>query len=234
MEDKIKTYVYGLDSRIGGGIPKGHIVLVAGTSGSMKSSLTFNIGYNYILDGYGKVLYISLEQNKESLIMHMDRLGLTFDEVDENLTVLDLSWLRTELKEMEDDEDIDWFKAIRSQIMNYKKNLEYDILIFDSLEALFTISSLDNPRNQIFEFFEMLRDMGITSLLISEMPPDKRIFGSYGMESFLADGIIHLDMERTGMSVGRYIGVVKMREAKHSTDYFPLLVENGKFKIVAK
>ena len=235
MADKIKTYVNGLDPRLEGGIPKGHIVLISGTSGSMKSSLTFNIGYNYALDGFGKVLYISLEQNKESLIMHMTKLGMDFSKVENEFTILDLSWLRTELLDLsENEDDFNWFESIQEQIASYKKNLEYDILIFDSLEAMFTISNLDNPRNDIFTFFEGLRDLGITSLLLSEMPPDKRIFGTYGIESFLADGIIHLDMERSGMTVGRYIGVVKMREVKHSTEYFPLLVDNGKFRIVSK
>ena len=90
MADKIKTYVNGLDPRLEGGIPKGHIVLISGTSGSMKSSLTFNIGYNYALDGFGKVLYISLEQNKESLIMHMTKLGMDFSKVENEFTILDL------------------------------------------------------------------------------------------------------------------------------------------------
>ena len=49
MIEKIKTYIEGLDQRLEGGIPPGHIVLVCGTSGSMKSSLTFNIGYNFVL-----------------------------------------------------------------------------------------------------------------------------------------------------------------------------------------
>ena len=38
--DRIET-VKGLDEQLQGGIPKQHIVIVAGASGSMKSSLTF-------------------------------------------------------------------------------------------------------------------------------------------------------------------------------------------------
>ena len=41
-------------------------------------------------------------------------------------------------------------------------------------------------------------------------------------------------MERTGRSVGRFISVVKMREVKHATDYFPLLVDESGFKIVTR
>ena len=35
-----RTYVEGLDRALGGGIPKGSTILVAGTPGTMKTSLT--------------------------------------------------------------------------------------------------------------------------------------------------------------------------------------------------
>ena len=35
--NRIPTYVNGLDQQMQGGIPQGHIVLLAGVSGSMKS-----------------------------------------------------------------------------------------------------------------------------------------------------------------------------------------------------
>jgi len=39
----IKTFVRGFDEEIGGGIPQGHVVLVAGPPGTMKSSLAYSI-----------------------------------------------------------------------------------------------------------------------------------------------------------------------------------------------
>ena len=39
----IKTYVQGLDERVGGGFKKGHVILLAGSPGAMKSSLTLNL-----------------------------------------------------------------------------------------------------------------------------------------------------------------------------------------------
>ena len=61
----------------------------------------------------------------------------------------------------------------------------------------------------------------------------RRVFGEFGVEDFLSDGIIHITMERNENSVDRFISVVKMRETKHDTDYFPLLVSNG-FEIVTR
>ena len=232
--DKIKSYVDGLDERMDGGIPPGHITLICGTSGSMKSTLAYSIVHKYTQEGLGKALYISLEQNKDSLITHMKKLGMNLKNDEENLTVIDMAWLRTELRKAAENQDMSWFDSLQIQIESYKKLIDYDLLVLDSLEAVFTIADMDNPRNDIFLFFEKLRDLNITSLLISEMPQKRRIFGTHGIEAFLADGIIHLDMERTGTSVGRYLSVIKMREVKHATDYFPLLVDKSGFKIVTK
>jgi KaiC/GvpD/RAD55 family RecA-like ATPase len=56
---RVKTYIKGLDENIEGGIPAGHVVLVSGTAGTMKSSVIFNILYNEALAGKTS-LYLSL------------------------------------------------------------------------------------------------------------------------------------------------------------------------------
>ena len=47
---RIPTYVKGLDERLGGGIPRGHVVLVSGPPGSFKSTLAFRILYRQAID----------------------------------------------------------------------------------------------------------------------------------------------------------------------------------------
>ncbi|TLZ41041.1 MAG: hypothetical protein E6K19_08995, partial [Methanobacteriota archaeon] len=64
--DRLKTYVEGFDEALGGGIPRGSIVLIAGTPGTMKTGLTFSILYENAKAG-SKALYISLEESQEDL-----------------------------------------------------------------------------------------------------------------------------------------------------------------------
>ena len=45
-DERLKTYIEGFDKILEGGIPRGHIVLVTGTPGTMKSSLSYYILYN--------------------------------------------------------------------------------------------------------------------------------------------------------------------------------------------
>jgi circadian clock protein KaiC len=232
--ERLKTYVGGLDERLGGGIPRGHIVLLCGGSGTLKSSFAFNILYNLAKERKIKGSYLSLEQSRASLKRHMKKLGMDPDEVKDALAIIDLGALRKEMREFEKTEKVEWLESLERQIRTYKSYLGFEVLVIDSLDALYVLSRLDNPRNEMFHFFEVLRDLELTTIMISEMPQDRVQFGKYEVEPFLADGIIHLVMEREGRTVGRYVSVVKMRETKHSTDYFPLLVDQTGFKIVTK
>src|SRR2546425_729154 len=63
----LQTYVDGLDRALGGGIPKGSTVLVAGTPGTMKTSLILWVMHENARANGVKSLYVSLEQDMDSL-----------------------------------------------------------------------------------------------------------------------------------------------------------------------
>src|SRR5438093_670684 len=86
-------------------------------------------------------------------------------------------------------------------------------------------------RAETFGFFEWLRDLGVTSLLISEEPsleaPPTAL-----EEEFLADGIIHLRLEPvTETAFQRRVQCVKMRSVNQDSDDHTLLFENGRFEV---
>ncbi|MEW6070690.1 MAG: ATPase domain-containing protein, partial [Candidatus Thermoplasmatota archaeon] len=209
-------------------------------AGSLKSSLAFNILYHVAKERDLKGLYLSLEQNREDFIEQMANLGMDIADVGEKVDVIDFGKLREELKpeeyarvkeEAKKGAPIDWLESIHYQVKRYKEAIGFDILVLDSLEALYALTDLEKPRDQIFHFLRAIRNMGVTALLISEMYEDIWRFSKYG-ESYLCDGIIHLTMERRENTVGRFLSVVKMRKTKHSTDYFPLIADEHGFRIV--
>ncbi|MDG6220998.1 MAG: ATPase domain-containing protein [Candidatus Thermoplasmatota archaeon] len=231
MTKMLKTYVEGLDDRMEGGFPQGKIILMSGPAGSLKSSLMFSILYHNSRDDK-KALFITLEQSRESLFNHMGNMGIEIDERDENMMIMDLRFLRNELEAAEGN-SVDWLDFIKNIIKGYIEKQGFELVGIDSLNALYAVSNMSNPRKEIFHFFEMIRDIGATCFLVSETH-DSNELAFYGVEEFLADGIIQLTMERTGRSISRYIRVVKMREVNHSTDYFPFIVEKGKMHIVTR
>jgi len=231
--ERFPTFVGGLDELLEGGIPKGSVVLFSGRAGSMKSSLAFSILYNLAKKHKKKCVYLSLEQRSDSLLRHMKKLGMDTEGLD-NLMIVDLGKLR-DLAELDLTlEQKDWMPNLLDGIKAYNENLGCDIVTIDSLDALYALSPMPNPRIKLFHFIEGLRDMNITTFLITEIREEHTKFGHYGIESFLADGIIHMDLQREGKNVHLYIGIAKMRETNHSRDYFPLLVDKDGFNIVKK
>src|SRR5881628_1107817 len=67
----VKTHIRGFDEDVlRGGIPQGHVVLVRGASGTMKSSLAYYVLYHNALEG-APGLYVTLEQTAAGLLEHV-------------------------------------------------------------------------------------------------------------------------------------------------------------------
>jgi KaiC/GvpD/RAD55 family RecA-like ATPase len=232
---RIKTFIDGLDGQIESGIPVGTVNLISGTPGSMKSSLAYSIlYYNAIKIGL-KGLYISMEQDVQTLSAQMKRLGMK--EKTNNLTIEDYTSLDKKLRAAKFQKqkfEHDWITRIKTYIEGLEKNT-YEIMVLDSLDALYALTNLDNPRTELYHFFKTLRETETTSFLISEMTQNTDKFSKFGVEEFLCDGIIHLDFKRTGTILSRlerFIGLVKMRNTNYATQYFPLQHVEGKFTIL--
>ncbi len=232
---RVGTRVTGLDERLQGGIPAGFIVLVSGPAGSLKSSFAYRILYYEALERDADSLYISMEQSRESLGKQVESLGLDPKKA-KSLRLVDMRELRRELRGTEGTPD--WLSLLGMQLKRYKEEAGCDLLTIDSLNALYTLTELREPRRQIFDFFEELRGMEATTFLIAETPRELAGYGPFQVEEFLSDGIVHLRMREVEVglttSVRRDIGFVKLRGVKHDLDYYPLLVDRGQFEIVGE
>ena len=222
--DRIPTHIEGLDENMQGGIPQGHICLVAGASGAMKSSLTFSMLYNAVLYGETSGIYITLEQGKESLRAHMSNMGMNVDDprVRNRIAIIDLVDLRVQLDEQGMSNRVDWMGQLIKQLTSYRQSIGFELLVFDSLGAFFTLTKMENPRDEIFRLFEAVRRLELTSFFICEMTgEDHKQFGEYGIEDYLSDGVVHLVMDRNGDEVKRKLSIIKMRHTNHMLGYKP-------------
>ncbi len=224
-DGRIKTYLGSLDEKLNGGIPKGHVVLITGMPGTMKSSLAYNILYYNAKTEQRAGLYVTLEQGRDSLLKHMKALNMDHDLIKDELGIVDIAFLR---KSMDDNADQDWLDVLKLYSENLKKNLKYEILVIDSLAALEILAGIRNTRKELFHFFEWLRDLDVTTFLISEAY-DQAV--EVHDEEFLADGVISLSKERQGNDMIRRIVIDKMRGTNHATGLFSLLVTDDGFEL---
>ena len=223
--DRFKTYIKHFDEAMEGGVPHGHVVLVSGTSGTMKSSIILNMLYRNAMEGKHCV-YFSLEQSGSSLLDHASRMGMNFAPLGNKFRLVDLAMIRKNLKHLEGSS---WLEVFKMQCKTLNKEQPFDLLAIDSLAALEILAKFKNPREDLFTFFEYLRDMDYTSFLISEMTMDSKSYSQHD-EDFLSDGIIHLSMAQVGeIDIQRRIRCVKMRSTNHNTGFFTLLFKDGEF-----
>ncbi len=248
---RVKTYIDGLDDAMEGGIPENHIVLLSGPAGSMKSSVAFNILYNEARAGKTGV-YISLEQSYDSLYQHFANMGIDLSKINMlpvkeltrigevihsannsdkgSLIVVDLGTIRKEIKDIKMLNNKSWLNVIKNILKKIKTETQCSLFVMDSLSALYTLSRFDDPRVDLYNIFEFMRDLGLTAFLISEMPLDGSKYSEYEIEDFLSDGIIHVRLTPFRRNIVREISVVKMRATNCNNDVYSLEFKDGKFK----
>ena len=145
----------------------------------MKSSLAYYVLYHNALEG-APGLYVTLEQTAAGLLEHVASLGLKATAVSEALPILDLSRGREYLEDMvakvgsmaetAAPRGEALLAVLKAKIFELRMRRNFRLLAIDSWDALELVLEFDDRRAETFGFFEWLRDLGVTSLLISEEP----------------------------------------------------------------
>ncbi len=233
---RVPTFVTGLDNILNGGIPLGATVVIEGSAGTMKSTLTYAILYQNALRRGTHGLYMTLEQSRTDLEEQMAELGMArTGQVDlkDRLAIVDLGELRHFLAEAgESDLTTDWFKSVLRQLRSFKSEFPVGLFVLDSMNALLSLHNKENPRVDLFHFLRELKELGMTSLLISEIGDGSDTGLGRTTLDYLVDGIIRMEANRVQDIVNMQMGVVKMRKSSHKRSFHPLIVSRGRFEVV--
>ena len=224
--EKMKTYIDGFDEELDGGIPLGHVVLVCGTPGTMKTSVTYSMMYENAKRAERKGLYISLEESYEGLKGAMLDLGM--ESIDElPVYMIDVGKIRHSHADQELNKG--WLDILQKYIKKRVEENDFDIVVIDSLAALYSLAPLKNPRSELFHFVRFLKELKSTVFLISEISYGSQALVSHD-EDFLVDGIIHLKMHEVGESDFQLrINCIKMRRTQHTRGWHRLIHTGKKF-----
>jgi len=213
MRRLLETGIKGLDEVLTGGIPQGHCVLLAGSCGTGKTVMCHQFLFKGAVEKEVGV-YISLVEPADKIIANME--SFTFCDrklIDEGkVRIVDLTQ-DVRLKGL----DFDNIEALVGTIKGIIEEADAKRVVIDSITALCeNIGDRGRIRDFILELGFQLMYLECTTIMISEIPPQTFKYSMFGIEEFIADGVILLsDFERKGDLI-RSLQVIKMRGVAHS------------------
>ncbi len=216
--DQLITGIEELDNILNGGIPQGNVVLLTGTCGTGKTTISMEFLVKGALRGENAA-FISVTEPSVKLLENM-RTYEFFDEtlIDESkLFLLDLSVVYRKMGLLTEDHSIEDIDSLLAAFNNVVRALDIKRVVIDSITAICNrLKEKSRIRDFIFNLAKSLTNQGATTILISEIGASASDYSVYGVEEAVADGIILLgNMERRGDLI-RTMQVVKMRGTSHS------------------
>jgi circadian clock protein KaiC len=219
MLDKVKTGVQTLDEILGGGIPRGNTVLLAGSCGTGKTILTHQFLFQGARDGE-EGIYISLSEPRKKILRDLSAFTF-YDEA-----LVDSG--KVKIVDIASDARLEGIGLQSADgMMNLIRRVVEDSqakrVVVDSITNLVAnLGDGDKIRSFIYDLSFQLMYMECTTILISEIPPQEFKYSVYGIEEFISDGVMLItDFERKGELL-RAFRVIKMRGVKHSRNTYVL------------
>ena len=215
---RCKTGIAGLDNILNGGIPRGNTILITGSCGTGKTTMSLEFLVHGALMGE-RSMYISVTEAPEKLVENMITYEF-FDKKlidDKRLIFVDLQEIYVKLGLEKLEFTLEDVNILVEQIVKMVKELGVRRLVIDSITSIcYRLTSKEEIREFILHLGKELSDMGCTTILISELLPSAQGYSQYGVEEAIADGIILMgNLERRG-DLLRTIQVIKMRGTTHS------------------
>ena len=214
--DRVKTGVPGLDKILSGGIPRNQLVLLTGTSGTGKTVLCNQFIFNNVKKFNENAVYLSFEEPTDFIKQNARLFGWDFDAIEKSRK---FQFIKYDPYRIEDVFDI-----LESTIREIKATR----VVVDSISALALYVRDDAElRRMIYNLSTTLRKLNCTSVIVSEIVhgTEPRL-SRYGVEEFVADGVIVLYYERIESAFTRAIQVWKLRGSAHSEKLHPYDITN--------
>jgi circadian clock protein KaiC len=231
--EKIPTGITGLDEVLDGGVPKGRVMLVTGTTGTGKTVLLNEFLYRGITQLNENGVYVTFEEAPKDIITNVRSFGWKYISLIKKKKLAFVDAAPAEEMVLETGPQYDLSPLV--------KRIEYAIgkvnakrVVVDSMDALFSrFSNKDVVRTALYQISAKLKKSGVTALISAEKT-EKEEFSRYGVEEFVADGVIELGLVKGQQQFIRRMFVKKLRGMGFRSGIMEFEIEEDGLKVFPK
>jgi circadian clock protein KaiC len=214
-----------LDIVLGGGLPLGSLIVVAGSPGTGKTILAQQICFSNGTPERKAIYYSTISEPPEKFLMHLE----VFDFFDRSALETKVEFIN--LGEMLQASD-DGLTVMMDEIVRKVVTENPAIVVVDSAKALRDFTGDGRAlRAAVYQLVTRIAHSDTTLLFVGEYTADE--LGS-APEFSLADGILELVYESHEPTDRRWLRVRKLRSSNHLSGKHPLQIGAGGIKLFVR
>jgi circadian clock protein KaiC len=226
---KSLTGIRGLDEITEGGLPNGRPSLICGNSGCGKTILAMEFLLHGALAYDEPGVFVSFEETEADLTDNFSALGYDLNNLAER-QLLSIEHIYIERSEIEEagDYNLDGLFIRLEQAID---TIGAKRVVLDTIEVLFGgLSNSAILRAEIRRLFRWLKEKGVTAIVTGER--GEQTLTRYGLEEYVADCVILLDLRVDEQIATRRLRIVKYRGSDHGANEYPFLIDKQGISIL--
>lgn len=218
---KVRSGIDGFDELVKGGLPREKSILITGGTGTGKSTFAMQFVYKgaKVYDEPG--IYVTMEESVSSILKNSSTYGWDVEGLQkrEKIAFVDVSpAVNGQLRRVD-------AADLYSAISTLWKKIGAKRIVIDPITIFgMQVDNAMQLRQDLLRFSSLLKQLDATILFVTEIPEDSQALSRYGVEEFIADGVVVLYYARVGGLRVRGIEVRKMRGTSHKEGTFPLKI----------
>ena len=234
--NRISTGIDGLDELLGGGFIRGRTYLVAGEAGTGKTTFALQYLYNGALRYGDHGVYVTIDERPKHIVEDALAMGWDLEKlIDENmLLIVEITPMFSETRRIDAERVAGELGRLVSEIGASRLSIDpIAPLVLRGKEPVDPMTAQMIVREYIRKLIFSLDELGVTTVATSEIPTGTNKLSRYGVEEFLASGVIVLKLRRINNGFIREIYVRKMRGVAHSMDVHTFTMICGKGIVIS-
>ncbi|CAK0773159.1 KaiC-like protein 2 [Gammaproteobacteria bacterium] len=229
---KIPTGIEGFEHLSMGGLPQGRTTLLVGTSGSGKTIFGVEFLYRGITQHGHAGIFVTLEEKPIEIMRNVKRVGWDLMELIKRNKLAFVDGSPDPIPA----EEVGHYnlEGLIFQIRQAITQINADFVVIDSIGSLFhQFSDTSKVRLEIFRITEVMRELGVTTLMTAERLDEYGHISRHGVEEFISDNVIVVRNVLLEEKCRRTIQVLKMRGDVHCKGEYPFTITNTGITILA-